>query len=747
MQIYTQSGERILVKDNGSIYTAVPIVFDTSMVINGDECYYSLSTDDGKTFGGYVKIDEESIILYPDENIAENNHFVIRFKRYSRGRDRNLDDGNQSITEEDDIVADENDNFHEWNDVREYTSPDYSVYFDFDTPSIEVNNPEVLNGWSDQESVLSVSVRDKGSYIGRITAMTEDKIVYEEHYGEVDMMAEAEISIPLDVPSKSEKGTELLITISDLALNTSQYSYIYYYDAESPTVFMSGPDNGSALNHECAVNMGMRDNCPDTAYLQYTVSKMINGIITRDEVTLKGSDILQGTSYDAVEDGKYQISAKAYDLTGHSSEELTTDFTIDRHAPVISIEEGSANQSVKQMKIKVEEEFYENCNVSVNVIRTRNNEKVTLPVSTFLMEASVDERSINLINDGDYDIYITATDGVGHVSEAFSSVRIDTHAPQLKINGLNDGEITNDRPVIRVSAADVFYETTVVDIDVVKKNEKGDYESYSRQEYTLNSVSDYEDVEIKDEGDYVIKCVAKDGAGNQEAKNLSFTVDCTAPYISPFNDVDGKYFNTFNIPDNIKSFISDMTSYTYSIFANDDSVREGDTINREGKYMLRVWATDEADNSAEQSASFIIDNTAPQIVLGGMKQDGNIKKGSVITVSLSDEEDMLSRVVFNGNEIDIQEGRTARIEVDEYGDYELMVDAVDPAGNSTSKEIHTSCILAGPVYNDYVKTEKIIKETLSDKNEFGIDVKGLTIGLITVLTGTFSLVVRELRNN
>ena len=153
-------------------------------------------------------------------------------------------------------------------------------------------------------------------------------------------------------------------------------------------------------------------------------------------------------------------------------------------------------------------------------------------------------------------------------------------------------------------------------------------------------------------------------------------------------------------------------------------------------------AEDEAANATEESAVFIVDHTAPQIVLSGTDREGNIKKGSILKVGLLEDCDRLLSVVFNGRNIAVGSDNTAYIAVNDYGLYRLAVKAEDPAGNVTDTEIETSCYMAGAALADYMSEKGgVIKEmTMSSPQD--IDYKGLAVGLISVLTGTFGLTYR-----
>ena len=116
--------------------------------------------------------------------------------------------------------------------------------------------------------------------------------------------------------------------------------------------------------------------------------------------------------------------------------------------------------------------------------------------------------------------------------------------------------------------------------------------------------------------------------------------------ISGTDHLNNSYLRSFKLPGKLGDLVSDMTEVFAYAYLNDRRIGDDDVVIEEGKYVLNVIAEDEAGNAAEKTEVFIIDHTAPQIVLSGLDRNGNIKKGSRIKVSLFDEADRLTSVKF-----------------------------------------------------------------------------------------------------
>ena len=100
----------------------------------------------------------------------------------------------------------------------------------------------------------------------------------------------------------------------------------------------------------------------------------------------------------------------------------------------------------------------------------------------------------------------------------------------------------------------------------------------------------------------------------------------------------------------------------------------------DGFHTLKITAEDEVGNTAEKSFYFILDTVKPGIIVTGVEEGDNLQEPTTITVSLQLTEDTLKAVNLNGEAIAIT-NNTATLEVSDKGDYVLVIEAGDDAGN------------------------------------------------------------------
>lgn len=257
-----------------------------------------------------------------------------------------------------------------------------------------------------------------------------------------------------------------------------------------------------------------------------------------------------------------------------------------------------------------------------------------------------------IIDSGVYILEITAVDDAGNVSKASLIFTIDKIAPVVTISGIKDGGLYNNAitPVINVDDKDA--EVSVKLDDNV-----------------------YDGTAIAREGKHTLHVFAKDKVGNTTEKNISFTIDMTAPIISITGVTNnGYYYNPVTPRVDI-----DDTEASVTITLNGNSY-DGNVINSTGNYILKVIAVDKAGNKSEKIVNFATYIIFPKIKIIGVKQDGQYNK-VVKPIVCIDDKTALNTITLNGKAYD---GRPIIKE----GTYTLKVKSVNIYGNTSEVSIN-----------------------------------------------------------
>ncbi len=343
-------------------------------------------------------------------------------------------------------------------------------------------------------------------------------------------------------------------------------------------------------------------------------------------------------------------------------------------------------------------------------------------------------------------------DNAGHIDQRTldNKIVIDTVKPEIKVTYDKNNEV---RCYKTSRKATVEIKEQNFDSDLVKWDIQGSNEKYHIGEWKIVKGVHICEVDFEEEGeDYAINLMVTDLAGNQsewKEKN-GFSVDKTAPQISvdlesvvsdlketanglnsnkekweeDFNNkvTDMKYFNhkqvaVFCIKD--KNFDESKIEYNIEMTDGkkkinmegpDQYVKKGDkyygrvNLEREAIYHIAVKCTDKAGNESEMKElrEFVIDTTAPKLVVTGVKNNGLYEGETVKPKVLCKDENLNKDTVkfrlckANGNEVTEKEWgyeQTDKVDTvqrqwdnlenkrERDGIYQLFIEASDKAGN------------------------------------------------------------------
>ncbi len=699
VKIRSYEGESVAVMADAPLYSSTPV---TLIPEAEGEISYSVSVDGGKNFGGYAQMEDDGITLYPDDDTSPDGIWHIRFRT---GKEDS-----------------------------ELFSDTYKIVFDRSAPVIDFADPEKIEDGAGAGKCVHFSISDDCG-ICRMIVKSGDKTIKELHAEAAEILKHYDLELALDDP---DDEAEHEIVCFDLAGNSSVISFSYKVDTKAPEVSVQGISDGAKIREDAKLSVSAKDD-GSRAFIGYVITRT-----TDDEIITKEAEgIADSVTLGFDEDGEYSVEVYAVDAASNRSERIKRSFLIDRESPHVSIEgvaDSVDSRGEVSAAIDIEEKMHEHTKVNISLTRTMLGKTEIIPISEYELAACHDIRMVNISTDGDYEMRVDVTDAAGNTSSAAKRFRVDSTAPDIAIEGPDEGVITNTKPVLRFSAAEMFYDSAIMTALLEKKENDG-YVKVLSSNHVMTSVRDHVDICAEDEGEYRLTCIASDRSGNKKSSALSFTVDYTPPAICDLSDIDNKVFRSFSLPQKIAQMARDATGAYVRAFANDKELKDDDVILGEGHYMLTIIAEDAARNASEKTASFIVDHTSPQIVLTGFDRDGNVKKGTLVKVSLLEPEDRLLSVSWQGRNVAIGDDNTAYVAADGYGQYRLSVKAEDDAGNVTDTEISTNCYMLGAAPDVYTKK---LSSLVADPDTSDVDVGALCIGLLSVLTGTFGLTYRTI---
>ncbi|HEX8170970.1 MAG TPA: Ig-like domain-containing protein [Thermoanaerobaculia bacterium] len=391
------------------------------------------------------------------------------------------------------------------------------------------------------------------------------------------------------------------------------------------------------------------------------------------KILLDGAEYAEGTPI-TLEDA-HTLTATLVDKAGNSGSVPPVSFRIDRTRPVLTL---FANGDVFPAKAfdtrfdvavtyKVEDKS------AVTIAATLDGANVTLPVTIS------DERVHTLV--------ATATDAAGNVGTAGPfTFTIEKTPPNVEV-------LLNDAPAGL---------NAVFKVDVRVKLQISAGLTSRSASILLNGQSYVEGTAITAPGVYVVTGTVTTASGvTVPIPETTFTIDKTAPDVTLKNrdrdfEANGFHYNADVVP-NVTCH-DDLTRCTTELKVDGNDWKNGDPITAEGEHAVVAAATDTAGNRKELPAvTFVLDKTSPAITITAPAEGQTVSAPRVVVSGTSD--DAVS-IDVNGTLATIDAAAktftTTPVALLE-GENEIVVVALDQAGNASTRTVHVVADTRAPL--------------------------------------------------
>ncbi|MCR4755974.1 MAG: hypothetical protein K5868_10715 [Lachnospiraceae bacterium] len=615
----------------------------------------------------------------------------------------------------------------------------YYVWLDFTPPTLELESDKDFDVWTSSDIKCRVTYNDAGTKPKRISVRCGEDTILDETCEGGSYCGDGREFV-LSKESASEKGDELTIQVYDRAGNVSTLNRIVKIDRTAPSVELEGADNGGIYSASPRLRVKGEDAHPSTVCLGYKVIRTVDGSEeTAAESAGTLSDLKDKVLFEAGADGDYRIELKAKDAAGNESPKYSRYFRVDTTGPSVcfdGIADGAVLNTDGELKVNVGDNFDDPCKVSLSGTVLSAGTTRDLKMTEYKVNGRYSTNTYSFKADGEYSVTASATDAAGNTCSDSISFMVDKTAPVVEmINGFksSDEVVLNSPPTLSFRITESNYETASVSCEL-KHIEDDKQVKCDTPEWIMSSSKSDFNVTIDNEGTYELNVRASDMAGNRAGKSLKFTLDTTKPEIDYIDDLNRKYVKSFKLPDNFTDYIKDESGVDYRAYVNSENYDEGSEINEDGKYVLKVIAVDDAGNQAEKTVEFIVDGTAPRVVIEGMDDDGSVNKDDVLILSLYDEEDYFTSVKLNGQElITDDKQKTVEVKIPEYGEYTIDITASDMAENVLTQTIDAKCANSSPVEKG-TATVRTLKKNAKPGHNKGIRILLIALTVI-VLAG------------
>lgn len=602
-------------------------------------------------------------------------------------------------------------------------------------PTLDITGFEVGEHYQKLEGV-ELSVEDLTLDLSetKIEVLKDGK-PYEIENGDWDEVSKGVLKRATRKLNFDEDGDyEIKLTSMDRVKNLHSFGPVKFtIDNTNPVIELSGIGEGDFVQKGKSVKVKVTEhNFNDN---KVTIEATKDGK-PYDFGKWENKDEVTELSHIFNEDGDYQITVNAIDRAKKEAQSQTLNFTVDNIKPVIKVTGAKNNayyKSDKEIKIEVEEHNFANNKVDIKVTRKEevDGSSVNFPIGEWKNVKELSEISHQFDRDGEYQINVEAKDAAGNAADTQTLLfTLDYIEPELSITGVSDAEhYRTDKPV-SMKIADRNIDLTQTELKVVRNGQP-----YKIGNPELKGKTAAEKLfTFSQEGSYVIDLNTTDKAGNSKKHDkVAFIIDKTNPGVK----IDGVENNSFN-PENKNVTISiDELNYEtndVSISATKDGAafsigswkntgklsKLGYNFNRDGLYTIQATAKDKAGNGPiAEKRTFTIDKTKPEIEITGVENNAYYNVDKPVNVSIRDVNLDINKITVTRNGARYNAGgfslngnlASLRHNFSGEGEYNIVVEATDKAGNSFSKTMKFTIDKTKPVITPKFKGQnRVIKD-------------------------------------
>ena len=426
----------------------------------------------------------------------------------------------------------------------------------------------------------------------------------------------------------------------------SEYPYSFKDLENGKTYALKSGDNTYFLHIDdtAPVITTNIDSLDKDVYKSLNVRVSITGADTQ-KILLKSKDVPAGKEMDpefsVTEDGKYTLSVTAEDKAGNKAEK-NIEFSISNEGPKVEI--SGADKEIKNeaytLKAKVTSSF------KTENEATLDGEKVS---------DNIFGEGITVSDEGKHTLVVTSKDSAGNETNVTKSFEIDYTKPEVEI-----------------SLAPGIYRSADIDVSI---------RGADTQKILLNGEEKENSFSVTEDGKYKLTVEASDKAGNKETKEVDFRIYNVSPVIT----VSGLDKTLQNRDYTLRVSTSSDVETTTTVLLDGKQAGLNNTVTEEGTHSIVVQAVDAIGNSSEYSQTFEIDKTDPTLKIEGIGNGDYVNKDIDLDVETEDKNLKALTVTLNGRKLhDSSEGSYSG-QINEDGDYRLVVRTEDNAGNSVEK--------------------------------------------------------------
>ena len=583
---------------------------------------------------------------------------------------------------------------------------------DTTAPTITLSDPgsngdatPTISGFTDAApgSVVSFTVTDSAGNTQTFTALVNDDGTFS-------------VEVPADV---APGVYDVTASVSDAAGNTVTATANGNYDTTAPSTTVNQP----APSNDTTPNISGETTAPAGSTVVIVVTDSEG-----NEQTLTTTVNADG-SFDAdipveLAEGEYTVNVTVTDPSGNSSSNTVTGI-IDTTPPTLSLDAiGTTNDNTPL--IQGETDAGTGATVTIQLVHSDGT--IINLTATVQEDGSFSVEVPQELADGDFSVTATVSDQAGNTTSTSINAAINADGPNVVVqpqpvtdgddvfNGSSD--TPNSEVVVTITDSEGNSQTITVPTD-----ENGDFS-----------------FEIPDglvDGEITVEVTATDDDGDTSTTTTTTTLDTTPPVVeldplTSGNDTTPTISGSTDLEEGstVTLVVTDNDGVTQTLTATVDadgnfSVEVPNAL-ADGDYTVEATATDDAGNTATDSATGNINSAAPTITLDAQGLDNDatplisgtsdVTPGTTVTLTVVDADGntQIFQAIVQGDGTFSAEVPNALSE----GDYTVTATVTDGSGNSA-----TAVDTGGSVDT---QAPAISLDTLGDSNDATPLISGTT---------------------
>lgn len=469
----------------------------------------------------------------------------------------------------------------------------------------------------------------------------------------------------IDARANESNEAYIEVTATDRSGNTKTSMHPLKIDVTRPEIDIS-------FDHEDAVNgIYYRQGRTVTIHVHELNFNpdAVSVLVTKDDETSemilsewKHDQSEHYATFALMEDGMYSIAASCVDLADNASDEIQSEtFIIDCTAPEMTIGLTAGPET-----LAADREYF-NTAVTAVITVTEHNFRTEdfmvnrTPVSeggTWSHEGDTHILQIPFEGDNIYHIDCAYTDMAGNFAKTVErDFTIDTEAPVIVIDGIEDGSANSGAILPVISVRDLNLEMSDISVSVVTgigdEVENVIATSYINDKSGTGYRMTLTDLTDKPDNIYYLSVSVCDKAENVSALTYRFSLNRTGSVydLTSLLNLMERHYNTYDalrdiqivemnidIVDEFEIYVSRNgklgyeAKYTKEMSGSADSGYtyvyniSKENFSTEGIYRLTLYSRDRAGNEVNNATSvhgkeitFIVDNTAPKVIIDGVE--------------------------------------------------------------------------------------------------------------------------------